>query len=256
MEAKRNQLHTSEKVCAVLSQFSIDPEICDHSGKKPTDGKPKSDKRIQILQEAAQRFKSAEKQPKSGKSKRKRLRKKAKEKESAQSDPKPEEAWEFDENPEDMPESVDAKPIPKTLSTVAFADNPILVSVKATLELILSHKDDYFRAPAIATSMVIQTPTLEAASKTAEHSHPLPQPDKCNTSRKAVSPEPTNLASAEHESSDDEVPIKRLLPDFDDLPWEVECPEKVVKFFKDKRTPHWLRQQTVEKIRVKISWKW
>ena len=166
MEAKRNQLHTSEKVCAVLSQFSIDPEICDHSGKKPTDGKPKSDKRIQILQEAAQRFTSTEKQPKSGKSKRKRLRKKAKEKESAQSDPKPEEeeAWEFDENPEDMPESVDAKPIPKTLSTVAFADNPILVSVKATLELILSHKDDYFSVPAIATSTVIQTPTLEAAS--------------------------------------------------------------------------------------------
>jgi len=185
------------------SQF--DPSVCDHSGKKPTDGKPKSDKRIQILQEAAQRFKSAEKQPKSGKSKRKRLRKKAKEKESAQSDPKPEEeeAWEFDENLDDMPESVDTKPILKTLSTVAFADNPILVSVKATLELILSHKDDYFRAPAIATSKVIQTPTLEAASKTAEHSPPLPQPDECNTNRKSVFSEPINLASAEHESSDE-----------------------------------------------------
>ena len=92
--------------------------------------------------------------------------------------------------------------------------------------------------------------------QTAEYSPPLPQADECNSNRKSVFPEPINLASAEHKSSDDEVPIKHLLPDFDDLPWEVECPEKVVKFFKDKRTPHWLRQQTVEKIRLIAEGQW
>ena len=55
MRAKRND--TSESVCAVLSQFPINPDVADHSGKMPTDGKSKNDKRIQILQEAAERFK-------------------------------------------------------------------------------------------------------------------------------------------------------------------------------------------------------
>ena len=258
MAAKRSQLHTSENVCTVLSQFHIDPDVSDHSGKKPTDGRPRSDKRIQILQEASQRFKSSrsvDKEPKSGKSKRKRPRKKAKEKERAMNDQKPEEAWDFDEHLDDMPVDLNAKSIPTTVTSIASADNPILVSAKETLEVILSHKDDYFNAPA-ALKEETQTKVLEAASKPENRCPPLSQRDECCTERKSAGP--TNLESVEHssdESSDEEVPSK-LLPDFDDLPWEVECPEKVVKFFKDKRTPHWLRQQAVEKIRMIAEGQW
>ena len=258
MRAERSQVVVSENVCAVLSKFQIDPEATDYSGKKPTDGKSKGDKRIEILQEAAQRFKSSrsvDTQPKSGKSKRKRHRKG---KEIAESAPNPKEPRDCTEQPEGMqrqPEDSGAQPIGKALSTIDSTGNPILVSVKETLEIILSHKDDYFNAPA-ALKEETKTRVLEAASKPEKHPPPLSQPDESCTKRK--SPGPTNLESVEHssdESSDEEVPIK-LLPDFDDLPWEVECPEKVVKFFKDKRTPNRLREQAVEKVRMIANGRW
>ena len=75
MRAKQNE--TSKSVCAVLSQFPINPEVADRSGKMPTDGKSKNDKRIQILQEATERFKcskSLEKPHKASKNKSKQPR--------------------------------------------------------------------------------------------------------------------------------------------------------------------------------------
>ena len=251
MGAKRSQVQVSENVCTVLSKFHIDPDVSDHSGKKPTDGKLKGDKRIQILKEAA--FSKSTPGTESVKSIRKQPRKKAKEKEHAESDQKPdEEGRDFNEHLEGMSVDLDTKPTVKSACKIVSTDNPVLVSAKETLEIILSHKDDYFNAPA-ALKEETQTKVLEAAPKPEKHSPPHSQRDECCTDRG-----PTDLESVEHssdESSDEEVPSKLLL-DFDDLPWEVECPENIAKFFKHKRTPQWLRQQTVEKIRMIAMGRW
>ena len=258
MRAKRND--TSESVCGVLSQFPINPEVADHSGKKPTDGKSKSDKRIQILQEAAERFKcskSSAKPPKASKSKRKRPRKKAKEKESADPEPNPEEMEDQQDDMQGQPEDFDMNPTVKTLNSVSSADNPILASVKESLEVILSHQDDYFKAPPAKSLQEENQTRADERSKTEKP--PCPPPQTGGTVRSLQSPRPpASQAPKDHseDSSDDEVPNESPLPDFDDLPWEVECPEKVVKFFKDKQTPRWLCQRAVEKIRMIAKGQW
>ena len=255
MKAKRN--NTSVRVCVVLSHFPINPEVPDQSGKMPTDGKPKSDKRIQILKEATERFrysKSPEKQPTS--CKRKRPGKKAKGKASADLELNPKAMKGQPEDTQSQPDDLENSPSVKTLSIGSSTDNPILTSVKESLEVILSHQDDYFRA---LPAKLLQEENQERADEESKTEKPsCPPLQTSGTMRSSLSPRPANQAPKDdsEDSSDDEFPNEGPLPDFDDLPWEVECPEKVVKFFKDKQTPRWLFQRVVEKIRMIAKGQW
>ena len=231
MKVKRPEFEASEKVCKVLSNYCVNPDIIDNSKKKPADySKSKDDKRVKILQKAALKFKDAHEKVKRKKSK------KAKGKRN-------------ESEPATLVESMPSTQLPTFSNPVPHSENPLLDSVKARLIAILDKDDSYFHNP------------VEYIKQPCYSHNPMPGPKTSSKKDSSIPPEdqPAEKQQSaedqtkEHSDSDTETEDTGL----DGLPWEVEGPEKVKKFFKKtKNDNHGLHKLAKQKIRMLATGDW
>ena len=278
MKGKRSK--TSEKICTILGQFPINPLLTDSSGKRPDHGKSKTDRRVQILQEAGAKFlptrkeasketEKTEREKPRGKKRRggKKARRRGKELEAGDGS----EVKTGDElEGEAAPQALSEDPPQKTAATTSAASESLLLaSLKQCLKTVLAQGDAYFTDRGEVSSSVDCRRDSSCSSEKAGHVVSTPR-NVLKTARK----DSTQVKSGD--KSDVSVCFEMckhggkgnfdvscglnsddfILPQFDDLPWEVECPERVVKFFKDKRNPAWLCKLAVQRIETLARGEW
>ncbi len=244
LKAKRTDV--SVKVCSILGEHNINPDVVDVRGRKPGShiSKKSKDRRIKILHEAAERFKAASKL----KGKRKRHGKSRKCDSDKAVSEKP------DKSPVSEPVELDGSqhvksPNDSEIMETMNLEDPTLVKVRRSLELILSKDDSYFnigyKRQQSYSKVVPNKPVSTSKSEVQQHVSKIETPGL-----------ETELVEHADVDSDAEPVNDPIFPEFEDLPWEVECPEKVVRFFKDKRIPRKLQEQAVKKIQMLASGEW
>ncbi len=249
LQGKRNE--TSEKVCLVLSECNIDPNVVDGEGRKAGSHiKTSKDRRLRILQEAAQKFKGRQQRPAlKTKGKRKKHGKSRKAHSSSipvEPDVKLLESSELDGS---EPPGLDYS----TTQSASIMEDLTLVHVKAHLKSVLAKSDSYF-------TLELKRQLKSTVSRPTIVTRHDGQQEK--TTKDVLAPPDTKIQpeTSETEKELHQSPVEPLcgstFPEFEDLPWEVECPEKVVKFFKDKRIPRQLQEQTVRKIQMLANGEW
>ena len=233
--AVKDTLH-SEEVCTVLSKFHINPEAAYKSVQRAGKGQSAHEKCVLIMQEAAVKFKVP---------KKKRKRKAVK------------------ENKDEMETTEDDKGEVSTMDTTvqqprkedSGAEPSIDSTLKQCLETILRREDPYFVTEYKKQASQSETTQTKAPASKASHESDL---EASQLSDKAE-----NYLAASHQGdelrgreSDDEPESGSDSPEFDGLEWEVECPDKVIKFFKDKQIPSWLRERAIRKIQMLAHGDW
>ena len=241
--AMRKNNEISLNVCKILSKFPIIPA---ESELKTTDGKKQSDKRYQILQDVAKNFKTTEFEQNqiSNKEVRGETKSATETQEavmSGQKIEKSENVHAVQSEDQNQPQS-DEKDKTKAAVQCTLSNNEI----KQLIENVLSNEDEYFMSP-------------DTENFQSEGHQRISKAENVSVSS-CVSSEATTVEypkpKANPAVSEENVGIEKVKIKLDDLPWEVECPEKVLKFFKDNHTPQKIRKQVIEKIRTIASGQW
>lgn len=248
LKVKRSEL--SERVCSLLSNYNIDPNVIDIRGKKAGSHIGSSmDKRIKVLREAAERIKGQQSKAK-GKSKGKR-RKHWKGHQTGSSNSSPVKSNVAMPN---LPEPPVASETLKPTKSMTVED-PTLVSVRECLQIVLHKSDSYFVDQHGHSRTTKKQPVAALISMSEDQQRASTKEPTEGTELQSTVPE------CEHEPrvDSDTEPLSNndsTFLEFEDLPWEVECPEKVVRFFKDKRVPRKVQEQAVRKIQMLASGEW
>ena len=218
---KHKQGKFCEKIISILCKHSIDPDILDDRKQGayyvPQHGKSKSDKHIKLLQEHSKKFKEARK--------KKPSRKKSK---SKSRNTRSQVSSQLNMSPE---KDEEAKPDVLASRKPEEPETSEPDRLKELLDNLYSKSHMYFRG-----SQQTYKRQLSSHTKEASASAPLELPKKHSGAALPVKKEEVETDKA-------------LEVRFEDLVWEVECPEKVVKFLKNERHPAWLRELAITKIR-------
>ena len=283
MRGKRSE--TSERICTILGQYPINPLLANCSGQRPDHGKSKTDRRVQILQEAAakilppsnSKLASAkevkklerEQQPRGKRRKAgRRARRRGRENGGEGTEAKTGDGMELDRGEALEVPSEDPLHETAAAATSAVCESLLLTSVNECLKTVLARDDDYFTSPGGVANVSSDSrhhlsgsplnkeisaprPVFKAAERESTHAVAVNKSEASACFKMCKLGEGSNVDVDGSLYSD-----LFILPRFDDLPWEVECPEKVVKFFKDKTNPAWLCELAVQRIETLASGEW
>ena len=161
-------------------------------------------------------------------------------------------------------------PLCTTTATRAVSDSLFLTSVKERLKTVLEQDDDYFLSPRGVANVSVESHYQRSSSLKTAVATPgtlLKTARRKSTQAVAVNKSDSSACTqmcrlGEEGSLDADGSLYMhsedffVLPHFDDLPWEVECPERVVKFFKDKTNPAWLCKAAIQRIEMLASGEW
>ena len=230
MERKRSPI--SIKVCEILSKCCINPKIVNIHGKRAGDGKKGKDhrdRRFQILQEAAQKF-----EKKSEKRKRKKT------KSIPSSTP-------FTDN------SITVQVVPsKEKSLMQSQDSPqdpddinIQESIKEMLKELSSKPQTYFEPPPDykRQDSGVAHSTQSSAKNPPQKDTMAPYAD-LSTTEAALDPIQQIFTINE------DVDVDHIAKNLEGCSWEVECTEKVKKFFVNPKVSLSERKAAVKKIKT------
>lgn len=225
MDRKKSPITVS--ICEILSQFPINPNIPNEQGKKPR--ADKQDKRYAFIQQAAKRFPKK----KSGK------KKKGKSSEAFH-------AISYNKN--------------------SVAED-LTISPKQDQESLKSPTDDMLDTDSVSRD--IKEMLTELSDKPQSYFEPLAPNKKANLphathekSEAAVKKETTEEVASNGETAVT-LPCKPPLPthdqvavdidnldhNFEGCPWEVECTEKVKKYFSNAKVPRTEKEAVVKTIK-------
>ena len=228
MKFKGKDLKRSENVCKVLSNYHIKPNLTNQPGRKRKDGKSKDDNRLKILQKAAEKFKTPSKSEEKGKSKKRKGK------------PKPTE--------QTTSTSAENKAIQDEntlVPSINVTDDQTLESVLTT---ILKKDDSYFMSPPEYQKQTSHL-CIPKLSKTPN--------SKIETNYDEDQPaEDSETDDDERQDGSVDSDTVTELSTLQDLAWEVEATEKVVKFFKNKKNPNWLHKFAIQKIKMLAIGDW
>lgn len=253
MRGKRSE--TSERICTILGQYPINPLLANCSGQRPDYGKSKSDRRVQILQEAAAKFLPCSKQAssKEGKStegkkteqqqmrgKKRKGGRKARQRKREDSGDRTEEKTgdELELVGSEAQEVPGEAPLCTTTATRAVSDSLFLTSVKERLKTVLEQDDDYFLSPRGVANVSVESHYQRSSSLKTAVATPgtlLKTARRKSTQAVAVNKSDSSACTqmcrlGEEGSLDADGSLYMhsedffVLPHFDDLPWEVEVP--------------------------------
>ena len=244
VKSHRKREPSTNVLTALLGPGIIDPSKKDKSGKRPVDLLSKNDSRVKILEEAARKFRSD-----SSQSRRRQRRKAAA---SAAPENKPEREKEVVvETIREKPSRERQEVVPKK---VEYGNLSLPEKFQRNLERLMSMHSDYFvtidEEPANENTTTRESTENDVGMRAAgTESKPVPSvmkpekqaadtllPKSLNTSSskklvQATSCEASPIPS--EEAQDMNTVFSQLGFDLDNLPWEVEGTERVVKFFKD-----------------------
>lgn len=233
VNSKKFKRDTSFKVLKALIEthrIPIDPSICNHNGKRAIDFIHKNDKRVPILKMAAARLQQGDFTGKQSQ----------KEENSA-----PEEISEPHSETMNMADNTE-KPMKKSVPT-PYQKMNTMEKLELHLRNVFRKEEDYF-VPVKEQPVedrkydVEQGEILENA-----HNPQMLKVDPGKEIKKSLSPQPQ--AREKEESEMNTVMSNYGLDDFDDLPWEVEVTNNVLKFFKsEKEHPYALRLRAAETV--------
>ena len=229
MERKKSP--NTIRICEILSQHPINPSLQNNHGKKPGDGRAKDqDKRYIVMQEAAKKFLQV--------SKKKGKKKKGKASSLSASlstkisnievvnDFKPEQEPELSSKQTEDPIDID---------DVTHGISEMLIQ--------LSHKPQSYFDP----------PPAYIRQKSKPNNDPAIQPAKnevaCESLQKDIKSAAAQPACGLKKAAD----IDDIGSNFEDSPWEVECTDKVKKFFANSKVPRSEKEKVVETIKKLVN---
>ena len=237
---QRKQSELTINLCEILSKCPINPSLPDNRGKRPADFKNqkfKGDKRVSILQETAKNFQAI-----LSRRKAKASSKSAARKGSGRSNlknfkfvHKEIEGMHPAESEEQGSEEVETsmnKAVSKVDQTVK---NPDLQSLKEFMNLISEKLSDYFEVPVGYERQSSKGKPLSSDSEHTCTSPVLPITEiQTLIGKSEVIDDSVKDQIIDEEGTCTSVDKDDILSNFDDdsLKWEVEFPEKVVKYFK------------------------
>ena len=229
---KAKHKESSVQICSVLCRYNIDPQIRDRWNKRADEyGRAKGDKRVPFLfSRPEEATKKEEMEAKDGetisKSKKKRKKKKAKAKGEATDE-----------------QQVDDEMVPEERPVMAAtpdnsAKQPNLSSL---LKAIFEKGESYFQS---SVSVPIHSQTSSDLNRTDSELLAICKENLIGNS------------SGEQEELQKRGPCLSSVGgvlvingnEFDELPWEVECTERVLKFLKDRQFPRLIQDAAVRKI--------
>ncbi len=234
MARKRGPIATD--ICKILSNYPINPTTPNSHGKKPGDGRTKDqqDERYHIMQEAALQFQQKKGKKKSGKRKRSK---------SASSH----------------------LPLQSSMSTSAVATSPETSKTKEPLQVqtdeLLDMDEVLHEVKEILSQLSKQPHSYFEPPPDYKRQGSLPQASKTDTGEKNVS-----ISSVESKS---DIPVVPTLPNeqkdadmkeseintdditknFDGCSWEVECTDRVKKFFASTKVQSNEKKAVVRRIK-------
>lgn len=244
VKSHRKREPSTNVLVALLSPGIIDPSKKDKSGKRPVDLLSRNDSRVKILEEAAKKFKSD-----SSQNRRKQRRKTAAEK-SASPEDKPEQQEETVAQPEAKRERPPQKPQEKAVKK-EYCKLSLPEKFHRNLERLLAMSSDYFvtvyEEPANEVTTTYdateddtdarangtKSKTEPSVNKPAKQAVKTHLSESSDTSASSQLVQLTSCEAPSEEAEDMNTVFSQLGFDLDNLPWEVEGTERVVKFFKN-----------------------
>lgn len=242
----RKYSEIAENACQILSNY-INPHVQDNHGKRANEYRTEGDKRQKLLFEARKKFPSITKSHQ-GEQKKGGKHAKAKGGHTARDT-----TWSSTDQPTpDCPDAQsgsqsDSKVKSNSSSNDVTPGNSVLQSVQKYLDDFSRKPDSYFKQPpdykrqssSQKSDYKQQDCKKEEVSTTPTPEITVHQTDQDKPIADKQSPDPD-------EDEDGETNVKGKT--FDGLPWEVEFPEKVLKFFKDPKVPRYIRENAITKI--------
>ena len=224
---KRKKSPNTIKICRILCEHRINPTPANSEGKKPGEGRTKDqqDERYSIMQKAAARFETKSLCKKAEK-KKKRPKKHSKAHDPVDSASKGRQQCQ-------IPAKISAE-----TSTVEVDD--ILSEVKGFLSELSKKPRSYFDSPLEKLPPQVNPTRAEPNRESKIDSVALPpakEKQKADTSRAA------------NPATQDEVDIVDIAKNFDTSAWEVECTDKVKKFFDNSKIPSHEKESVVVTIK-------
>lgn len=213
MERKRSP--NAIKICEILSQHLINPSVVNEHGKKPRQV-DKLDRRCTIMQKAAMKFQAPKMKTKK--------RRKGKASEAflsviAEKDKEP--AENVISSPDSPPESAKHTHTEDLLDT-----EDILQDINKMLSQLTQQPQSYFEPPPAYKKQKSLPPRAESQSVDLVPDTAGEKVEKATTTPNGAQP----IARVE-------VDIENIASNFEGHSWEVECTDKVKKFFANPKVP-------------------
>ena len=244
---QRKQSDVTIKLCEILGNYPINPNLPDNRGKRPLD-KAKSqkdkgahDKRVPILTKSAQNFQAVKSRRRAKSSASKSATKKGSEKSNQRKGAKRQSNGMVSEEvrQDSSPASeVGASPegtVNKTLSKSSpLIENSNIQALKEFMEFLSEQPTEHFT---VSVDFTRQFSSQKGKTKHVQHKYDatgqaslVPQPIQ----QSADKPQPEHEYEVNKEGLD--INKDNIFANFHDesLKWEVEFPENVVKYFKGK----------------------
>ena len=230
MERKRSP--NTIKICKILSQHDINPSVPNEHGKKPRHTE-KNDERCTIMLEAAKKFQTPKKKGKKKKAKPSQAllqlsKEKVKDEEVA--DSKRSQVFPIDSTK-------------KSEDELLLDADDALQDIKEVLSQLTEKPESYFEPPpTYGRQRSLPHATNATGSGVAEEGKGKMVPDaEGERSEKATTiqsdPQPTR-----------EFDIENIASNFEGRTWEVECTDKVKKFFANTKVPRYEKEAVVKTI--------
>lgn len=228
MERRRSP--NTIKICKILSQHDINPSVPNEHGKKPRHTE-KNDERCAIMLEAAKKFQTPKKKGKKKKGKpSEALLQLNKEKDKEVADSKHSQALPADstkKSPEDE---------------LLLGTDDALQDVKEILSHFSEKPESYFEPPPTykrQRSLPHTTQATESGVAAEGKGNTMPDTagEKCEKATVVHSDQPIR-----------EFDIENIASNFEGRTWEVECTEKVKKFFANMKVPRYEKEAVVKTV--------
>ena len=231
---ERRKSPNTIRICEILSQYPINPTLPNKHGKKPGDGRVRSrqDKRYLIMQEAAKQFQIKKK---GGRRKRNRASSLSTSLPSGNSS----NIEVVASNPANESEGSQKTQTEDTLDIDKISDD-----VNKMLNQISDQPQAYFEPPP-SYARQRSKPQADLATPVTHDSGTE------QTGKKSVIPK--TIATKGAHSVKEVVDVIDIRSNFEDSPWEVECTDKVKKFFANSKVQRHEKEKVVETIKKLVD---
>ena len=227
MERKRSP--NTIKICEILSGYPINPSLFNKLGKRPGDGKSKQEKRDRrnlIMQDAAKQF-----QPKKRSGKKRRNRTASS---SEACSPDASSSADVSTSTSVGESSTSQQQIERTLDI-----DDIIRDVNIMLTQLSDEPEPYFEPP----------PTY-ARQRSKKN---VPETNEIESVPSKQQKKPLPLVNESKQATEKDAGKTSDLLKFETSTWEVECTEKVKKFFGNAKIPKHEKEMVVETIKKLIN---
>ena len=230
----RKKSPSTIRICEILSHHPINPNVPNNHGKKPGEGRTKDhqekkDRRYHIMQEAARQFHTTKK--KSG-AKRKRNQSF-----SASTPTESNSSPVLPNSPASKAQNIRDPSKPPAENTVLDIDN-VNDEINEMVKLLSEKPTKYFNPP---------PGYMRQRSK--PHDDPTPhQAQGAEETPLKKAAKTTTTTAIEQTPSKVEIDLDDINCNFDDAAWEIECTDKVKKFFTNSKVPRKEKEKVIKTL--------